>query len=741
MNKYFSQRISLAAIGATLLLGACADDDFKNGKYDSDHICFRTENATWGDMADTRAVGNPTDYVLRATGSRDTLCMKQIVTEGIQLDRTHGTRGTQITNASQIQSFGVFAYTQQGGVNKLYINNEQYTKSGNVFESQNIYYWPGASLTFDFYTYSPISAPGLTIPNNADTYMMEYVVPTDVSKQQDLMLAKNLGIKGNYNAAVPLAFTHLLTAVNVVAGEQMVDGTITKIEFTNLVGEGTIDMRNVDPANPTVSPWDTQGVSNNTTYTVNPNVLIDHTAGQNLLGDVNTFLVLPQTLSAEFNSINVDVTASDGTVRHLSAKISGEWKMGTTNTYRLSITPEYDLKFDNVDIPVQDAHYVSFTTNVQSNNLKGKNWKVEVVGCPGATVQFESQVSIYVKEQGFWLDRNLEDGVDKGSARGDSNTLTSNIESPNETIRIFLPENITTADREISVNLYYGDGTTPIATKKVTQKCPAWDGNTGWEVIYDEPTGQWGFDSQGQSLYVFNHSGTSLGDNITKFFNDVEKLYNSIVTEYNATYAKWGTYQYKYNHWGAQDVTYPYILVDYSTIDDLNNGAADNLNGKSNTEYLFNHGGSLYSGAFENAILGLRTRWLKFAIFLNIEDSNYKTELLSKFPDYKPADKGTRETVLTEIIKKNKFNLVTTSEGGDATTTAPKLSADGIVWYMPAVEQFNTMPSWFGTGPDKANLWSSTEGPSTDSPKSAYIGNGTRVSRSSVHAVRAARNR
>ena len=735
MNKYFSQRISLAAIGATLLLGACTDDDFNNGKYDSDHICFRTENATWGDMADTRAVGNPTDYVLRAAGSRDTLCMKQIVTEGIQLDRARGTRGTQITNASQIQSFGVFAYTQQGGVNKLYINNEQYTKSGNIFESQNIYYWPGASLTFDFYTYSPVAAPGLTIPNNADTYMMEYVVPTDVSKQQDLMLAKNLGIKGDYNAAVPLAFTHLLTAVNVVAGEQMVDGTITKIEFTNLVGEGVIDMRDVNPANPTVSPWDTQGVSNNTAYTVNPGVVINHQAGQNLLGDGNTFLVLPQTLSAEYNKINVDVTASDGTVRHLQADLTGEWKMGTTNTYRLSITPEYELKFDDKEIPVQDAHYVSFTTNVEANNLNGKSWRIEVDGCPGATVQFESEVSTYVKNQGFWLDRKIENGTETGSARGGA-TLTKNIESPTDSVRVFLPENITDADREISVNLYYGDGTTPIATKKVTQKCPVWDGNTGWEALDDNLQGPWGFDSKKRVVYVYNHFWLDL---TAIFIRYVRQSVEDIVNQYDPdrSYTTYGTYDEDRVILGT--VSYPYVAIDYSKFNNLGDNASSSIDGLSNTRQLFGIAGPVYSNAIESALTSLQKIGGDKLMVNKAQLPNHN------FPENVPDNISDVhfESILSEVLKKNAYNLVTTTTGSgnnQVTTTAPHIEASAIKWYLPANGQFGSMPAWSGTGPQPSQIWSSTVAPNSGSVSQAYLGVG-QDARTTTHYVRAARNR
>ncbi len=731
MNKYFSQRISLAAIGATLLLGACADDDFKNGKYDSDHICFRTENATWGDMADTRAVGNPTDYVLRAAGSRDTLCMKQIVTEGIQLDRARGTRGTQITDASQIQSFGVFAYTQQGGVNKLYINNEQYTKGeNNIFQAQNIYYWPGASLTFDFYTYSPYKANGLSLPGSPDIRILNYTVPTDVAQQQDLMLAVNNSVPGDNNAAVPLSFTHLLTAVNVVAGSQMIDGTIESISFSGLVDDGTLDMTNI------AAGWKLQNLDR-VTYTVNPNVTINHQEGQNLLGEGNTFLVLPQTLSKTVNAITVVVRNSDGTPRELTAPLSGEWKMGTTNTYRISITPEYELKFEDAEIPVQDAHYVSFTTKVEAGNLKGKNWSV-AVSCDDkadATVQLESEVSIYVKgttNGGFWLDRKIVNGSDQGSARGTA-SVTDGEEGTIE-LRVFLPENVTEKDRTVTLNLSV-DGKS-VATKTVTQKCPAWDGTTGWEVIDDGQQGPWGFDSKKKVVYVYNRETLDFQSfALTNIMNNVQ----SIVNQYdpNHRYATYGTF--KYAGW-LDTYTYPYVSIDYSGFNNLGSNASSSEDGLINTKELYGLAGPVYSNALGAALENVH----KYgghgsSAMVNRDDAKYKV----------PADVPTNETdvnfksVLSEVLKKNAYNLVTTTTGtGDEqiTTTAPHIEASAIKWYLPANGQFGSMPAWIGIGPQASQIWSSTVAPNSGSVSQAYLGVG-QDARTTTHYVRAARNR
>lgn len=730
MNKYFSQRISLAAIGAPLLLGACTDDDFNNGKYDSDHICFRTENATWGDMADTRAVGNPTDYVLHATGSRDTLCMKQIVTEGIQLDRTHGTRGTQITNPSQIQSFGVFAYTQQGGVNKLYINNEQYTKSGNVFESQNIYYWPGASLTFDFYTYSPYNANGLSLPESPDIRILNYTVPTDVAQQQDLMLAVNNSVPGDNNAAVPLSFTHLLTAVNVVAGSQMIDGTIESISFSGLVDDATLDMTNV------AAGWELQNLDR-VTYTVNPNVAINHQEGQNLLGEGTTFLLLPQTLSETENEITVIVRNSDGTPRELTASLSGEWKMGTTNNYRISITPEYELKFEEAEIPVQDAHYVSFTTKVEAGNLKGKNWSV-AVSCDDnadATVLLINSIEDNLKSlynDGFWLDRKIVNGSDQGSARGTA-SVTDGEEGTIE-LRVFLPENVTEKDRTVTLNLSV-DGKS-VATKTVTQKCPAWEGNTGWEVLDDGQQGPWGFDSNKRVVYVYNRGWFDLQSlALSNLRNNVQ----SIVNQYdpNHIYATYDTFEY--GGW-INTYHYPYVTIDYSSFNNLGSNASSSEDGLTNTKQLFGLAGPVYSNALESALKNVRKYGgYGSSAMVNRDEAQYDV------PSSVPTNQTDVhfESVLSEVLKKNAYNLVTTTTGtGDnqITTTAPHIEASAIKWYLPANGQFGSMPAWSGTGPQASQIWSSTVAPNSGSVSQAYLGIG-QDARTTTHYVRAARNR
>jgi hypothetical protein len=97
-----------------------------------------------------------------------------------------------------------------------------------------------------------------------------------------------------------------------------------------------------------------------------------------------------------------------------------------------------------------------------------------------------------------------------------------------------------------------------------------------------------------------------------------------------------------------------------------------------------------------------------------------------------PYDKIVNETepgILSYILKKNPYNIVTTSVQDGSSTQSLELIA--LKWYLPAVEQ-NDYPD----GENLDNYWSSTS--TTDE---SYLLGGTAASRDTTHPVRAIRNR
>ena len=213
----------------------------------------------------------------------------------------------------------------------------------------------------------------------------------------------------------------------------------------------------------------------------------------------------------------------------------------------------------------------------------------------------------------------------------------------------------------------------------------------------------------------------------------------SIVNQYdpNHRYATYGTFEYA----GWLDTyTYPYVSIDYSGFNNLGSNASSSEDGLINTKELYGLAGPVYSNALGAALENVhKYGGYGSSAMVNRDDAQYRV----------PADVPTNETdvnfksVLSEVLKKNAYNLVTTTTGtGDEqiTTTAPHIEASAIKWYLPAYGQFGSMPDWSGTGPQASQIWSSTVAPNIGSVSQAYLGVG-QDARTTTHYVRAARNR
>ena len=166
--------------------------------------------------------------------------------------------------------------------------------------------------------------------------------------------------------------------------------------------------------------------------------------------------------------------------------------MGKTVTYRLSITPEYELNIDSVSKFV-DAHYVIEPIKIRLSNLESNTkWTLttkingEVYNGTNVSVQLSNDVLSVVKE-GFWIDKYVNITRDNNgnitnkvvtdqSARG-TTTVTGNGNIETDAY-VFIPENIGNNDRNITITLKV-DGTSDAdaVTKTIIQKCPSWNDN------------------------------------------------------------------------------------------------------------------------------------------------------------------------------------------------------------------------------------------------------------------------
>ena len=168
---------------------------------------------------------------------------------------------------------------------------------------------------------------------------VDFEVEPDVRDQKDFMTACTGDVHYATRGVHPttnLDFRHALTGIRFAVGQNLSwNKTIDKVEIQNAVMKSKYALSS--QFNGTGAAWDhsadtrgtaiLSGVSVNTSR--NPNVTIMGNSGDNF-----TFYMIPQVLTGK--NVKVNVHCTDGTV--IDVVLKGEWKAGTTRTYKLSQT-------------------------------------------------------------------------------------------------------------------------------------------------------------------------------------------------------------------------------------------------------------------------------------------------------------------------------------------------------------------------------------------------------------------
>lgn len=228
---------SMTGLLSCLLLFSCNNDDYPI-ESESEKVC---ENICFGispdETSQTRGIsgtGNEdghtvSRFVLRSENSADTLCVRASVSDCIVsstlTDEKAMTRGVPVTS---LNAFHVSAYWKKDGnlQNQFFMDETATDNGNNVWSTDNIYYWPGADHTLQFYAYAPADA-GFTAPTTSgSTTLADYIVPSEVTLQKDIVVANTMELSGNNNQVVPLQFKHICTAVRFVVGSEIQPGTI-----------------------------------------------------------------------------------------------------------------------------------------------------------------------------------------------------------------------------------------------------------------------------------------------------------------------------------------------------------------------------------------------------------------------------------------------------------------------------------------------------------------------------------
>lgn len=691
--KYRNLFGSAMVLLSCILLFSCEGEDIFDrsdvgfvGKH-SDNICFGVSpdgNAqTRSQVTDGRNEYTAEQFVLRSQDSADTLCVRAIVSEGIHSSggRQAVTRATPVSEGNFYDAFHVLAYWKKDGQlvqEQFYMDEDVSEKGNNLWSATNTYYWPGDGHSLQFYAWAPENVFTAT-PQGPTETTLEYTVPSDVSGQNDLVVTTTEELNGNSNTVVPLTFRHICTAVRFETGSQMQAGTISSVTLKGIKKTGTYDMA--------TDTWALTETTGDFTQELNHATTGTETAGSEVTSAAQTFMMLPQTLSDGATVEVVFVDGTTGTKRTLSASIAGmDWPQGTTVTYRISITPEYELEFIS-EPEMQDAHYIIYPIHIKAgDNIPGGSWTL--TSTDPANVTLRSDLTTLTR-RGFWVEE------DKGEA-----SITSAAVGDDITVYAFLTENSGEATREINLELKPTNSTDAIPqTFTISQLCPSWNGALGCERIeeYDEGfTGYpWGFLWDSSMKITYDAEEVSLGDRIILFF------YLGIINNEDFV---------------SQDISifpyYHHVVIDFSKISPLD-VAMSPSEGQQNTLDIYNFDG--------------------------INDASSMMDMLKAWGIHPDKELPTNPTVFAAraCALKNKFNKeISTSQGKPVERAV--LKDENLVWYLPATNEAPQMQD--ADYPLEGDYWTSTAINDNQNAYKYTVGSSTtseiRTSNLHVRAVR-----
>lgn len=653
----------MAAVLLSVTLFSCSSDvPYEHTDYSTtDNICFGISDSGNGTRAAAANEAITTDrYVLRSSESSDTLCVRAVVSNGIgKVAAKHATRASMQT--TMYDQFSVVAQLKNsdGNIAPRYYMNEVATKQGVVWQpSSSIYYWPDNG-SLRFLAWAPIDAELDESPvkpsEDVNKTTIKYTVPAELSKQRDLVAAAtgyNASPAGGVCAPVSLQFKHLCTAVVVKTGATMAPGTIKSVTVTNVRNSGTYDMLR--------SAWTLNDAT--TSYTVSPDMATGSTTaeGTKLNADDATFMLLPQTLGADSKLEVMFHDNISGRDRLLTASLNGaEWPMGKTVTYRLSITPEYELEFTS-EPQVQDAHYVIYPIKIKVDPGLSGGWTLKSTS-PKVTLR---KNLTELEEVGYWIEEDRGTQTIEGTESGDI------------TVYAFLEENVTNAERDVVLELSpKGIPSATPAKFTIRQLCPSWNADgLGCERIEGKKY-QWGFLWGDNMKMVYTVPGWIL-----------KKWWVEIVLTWFNDYGKYITVDR--DSWSTSFR----VTIDFNKIPSPN-VAKSPTDGIKNSSELYN-----FNGISDVSALIKRLE-------------NWGGTTNQTFP-LNPTEFAVRAAVM-----KNKFNKEVQSAGTE-TIERPILKNENLVWYLPAKDEFSTIVD--DEYPLQGNYWTSTASDIAEDDENAY---------------------
>lgn len=351
-NKNKLIGLSLIAL-ATLC--ACNDDNYADGKGNR-LVTFSVNakaNGGWSDINGSRSawmspqaqqMGEPVEMEGKLNGN--SVYLTSEVTEGFPTDNPTFTRGTQITNADGMSSFGVTAFMD----GQKYMDHVEIKKSADSWKPQTDYFWLNGK-PLDFYAWYPYNSAegkngipaGMTL-NQEDFSSISYTVPTDVSKQEDLMFAVNKNASEPKDGkATSLDFKHSLAAVKFVVGDLPAGTKVTSVALKGVKYKGDLAVTAGNNGAAQLA-WSNLGNDTENFTQVTDKEVKENDTDHAITKADQTFFMMPQTLP-DAAIVEVVVEDEKGTKVTLTgllqdataaADAKNKWEAGNTYTYRVN---------------------------------------------------------------------------------------------------------------------------------------------------------------------------------------------------------------------------------------------------------------------------------------------------------------------------------------------------------------------------------------------------------------------
>lgn len=406
MNKLFFYACSaLLASGAALTAVSCADDDLDNGGTDGKGALVRfsvndvqegaisrgvlTRGAITPNLGNSDLAGGK----LAAHSNRNIdVCLIETTVEGVNPVKADAHTRAEIIKTSTLGDFsasGIRGTAASGILTTPEWFHAKKTKSNGELYSPIRWSFAQPKARF-FAVYPNVESYSMMTINNTDATSgspsVDFEVNSDVTKQVDLMTASTGDVEYTTQFQHPttnLDFRHALTGIRFAVGQNLSwNKTIDKVELRNAVMKSKYVLSK--QFNGTGAAWDhssdtrgnatLSGVSVSTS--ANPNVTIMGNAGDNY-----TFYMIPQQLTGY---VTAYVHCTDGT--EITVPLKGEWKAGTTRTYKLSqttstwtytLTPTDPSRAANYDETQSQAYGItSYREDPATHQQQAVAWKV-----------------------------------------------------------------------------------------------------------------------------------------------------------------------------------------------------------------------------------------------------------------------------------------------------------------------------------------------------------------------------